>query len=105
MTRVDRCCFELEDGSRHKHPFKLSEDWTVAQMQIVFDCCHFDYQPRRGRCPKYDISEDALIAALKVCDYKQIPTAELLGVDQAVVQYRIKKYKITHPRWWKNKER
>ncbi|MFW6139178.1 MAG: helix-turn-helix domain-containing protein [Spirochaetota bacterium] len=41
--------------------------------------------------------------ALKMCDWVQKDAASLLGVSVRVLNYKIKRFGITHPRWKKYK--
>ena len=39
VTWVTRKAFGLSDGSEFRHPFELSEDWTLDEMQVIYDSC------------------------------------------------------------------
>jgi transcriptional regulator of acetoin/glycerol metabolism len=108
---VSRTHFGLTDGTKYKHPFKLSEDWTVEQMQIVWDLIR-DFGDtitctvqgkRKKPCFRPDIGEAEVLMALALCGYKQTGAARTLGISQGVLRHRIKKFGITHPRWYRNK--
>ena len=111
VTWVSRKAFGLSDGSVCQHPFELSDDWTVEQMQTIFDICNhrkatptcLTAKKRRLPCFRPDIGESEVLRALEACNYKQVEAKELLGVNDGVLQHRIRKYKITHPRWTKHK--
>ena len=108
VTWVTQQAFGLSDGQECQHPFRLSEKWTVEQMQAVWDSCNHlcaRFPCTRKRRPVFrpDIGYAEVVRALSASDYKQIKTANLLGVPFGVLRHRIKKYKITHERWPKNK--
>lgn len=107
VTWVTRTAFGLSDGTIHDHPFELSEKWTVKQMEAVWNWCNHDpalcFRKRRKPVFRPDIGYAEVMQALSLSDYKQAEAAALLGVDTTLVQHRIKKYKITHPRWVKNR--
>ena len=112
---VTRKAFGLSDGRRCRHPFKLSDDWTVGQMQIVWDLCSHNCietecvttggikKKRRKPVFRPDIGYIEAIRALEACGYKQIKAVEILGVPHSLLQHRIRKYKITHPKWIRHK--
>ena len=97
---VDREGYYLENGEYVKHPFRLSSDWTVEQMQIVLDCCRVDDRSKKY-VRDYGISKADLIAALELSGYSQTKAAAMLGVPIHAVCRRAKKYGITHPSRYK----
>ena len=96
---VDREGYYLENGEYVKHPFRLSTDWTVEQMQIVLDCCRIDDRSKKY-VRDYGISKAELIAALELSGYSQTKAAAMLCVPITAVRHRVKKYGITHPNWY-----
>jgi transcriptional regulator with GAF, ATPase, and Fis domain len=78
--------------------------WDACQHLCVQACVTTDGIKKRRR-PVFmpEIGHDEVVQALEACNYKQLETAEMLGIPPAVLRYRIKKYKITHPRWYANK--
>ena len=50
-----------------------------------------------------EVERHLVIKALKMCDYIQKDAAKLLGISQRVLNYKIKRFGITHPRWKVNK--
>jgi DNA-binding NtrC family response regulator len=103
VTKVTREHYWLENGEQIKHYFTLSEPWSIEQMQTVYDLCCLGapkplvFQPK----PRPDLSKEKIVEALEACNYKQVRAAERIGVPLAVLRGRIKKYGITHPRWYK----
>jgi transcriptional regulator of acetoin/glycerol metabolism len=110
---VSESRYRLSDGSIIEHPFRLSDKWTVTQMQTVLDWCHHDDAPKPWliKAPERakpvfrpDIGRDEVIQALEECEYYQDEAAKLLGIKRGSLWNKIKKYGITHPRWYRNKE-
>ena len=49
-----------------------------------------------------EVEKDLLLQGLKMCDWIKKDAAEILGVSEQVLNYKIKRFGITHPRWKKN---
>ena len=117
---VSRAGFGLEDGRIFDHPFELSEQWTVQNMQRVFDYSrHFleinyaeekikeSYLPERpvwreGMTRK-EHEKARILLALKEAQHVQTTAARQLGMSHARLHYYIRKYGVKHPSWRKNK--
>jgi DNA-binding NtrC family response regulator len=50
-----------------------------------------------------DAERDLILQALERCDWVQKDAAGLLGVSSRVLNYKVKRFGITHPRWKQNK--
>ncbi len=48
-----------------------------------------------------EVERRLVLQSLKMCDWVQKDAAKLLGVSQRVLNYKIKRFGITHPRWKK----
>ena len=46
-----------------------------------------------------EVEKDLLLQGLKMCDWIKKDAAEILGVSEQVLNYKIKRFEITHPRW------
>ncbi len=53
--------------------------------------------------PLDDLERLAIIEALRMNDWVQKDAANFLGVSSRVMNYKIQKYEITHPRWSRNR--
>jgi transcriptional regulator with GAF, ATPase, and Fis domain len=95
---VTRTHFGLTDGSEYKHPFVLSEDWTVEQMQIVWDSC------QGAPTMKRIFTLECIVFALENNDWHQTRAAEFLGIPQTKLNYYVRKYRLRHHKWKKYKE-
>lgn len=62
-------------------------------------------EPARGdKIPELEDSERSLVLrALRECNWVQKKAAQKLGVSPRVMNYKIQKFNISHPRWRKNK--
>ncbi len=59
---------------------------------------------RADKIPELEDSERALVLrALRECNWVQKKAAQKLGVSPRVMNYKIQKFNINHPRWRKNK--
>ena len=52
-----------------------------------------------------DLEKLAITEALRMNDWVQKDAAKFLGISSRVMNYKIQKYEITHPRWARNKSR
>ncbi len=50
-----------------------------------------------------EVEKELVLQALKVCDWVQKDAASLLGISTRVLNYKIKRFGITHQQWKKNK--
>jgi len=50
-----------------------------------------------------ELERMAIIEALKMNDWVQKDAARFLGISSRVMNYKIQKYEITHPRWTRNR--
>ncbi|GAB4224893.1 MAG: sigma-54 dependent transcriptional regulator [Acidobacteriota bacterium] len=50
-----------------------------------------------------ELERMAIIEALKMNDWVQKDAAKFLGISSRVMNYKIQKYEITHPRWTRNR--
>jgi len=50
-----------------------------------------------------EVEKKLILQALKMCDWVQKDAAKHLGVSERVLNYKIKRFGITHPRWKKNR--
>lgn len=50
-----------------------------------------------------EIEKGYIIQALKICSWNQKEAAKLLDISRRSLNYKIKKYNITHPSWRENK--
>ncbi len=48
-----------------------------------------------------EMEKNLVLQALKMCDWVKKDTAELLGISCRVLQYKIRRFGITHPTWEK----
>jgi DNA-binding NtrC family response regulator len=46
-----------------------------------------------------EVEKDLLLQGLKMCDWIKKDAAEILGVSEQVLNYKINRFGITHPRW------
>lgn len=53
--------------------------------------------------PLDDLERMVILEALRMNDWVQKDAARFLGVSSRVMNYKIQKYEITHPRWTRNK--
>ena len=53
----------------------------------------------------HDNERTLILRALKECSWIQKKAADKLGISPRVMNYKIKKFNIKHPRWRKNKNR
>jgi transcriptional regulator with GAF, ATPase, and Fis domain len=53
--------------------------------------------------PLDQLEKLAILEALRVTDWVQKDAARFLGVSSRVMNYKIRKYEITHPRWSRNR--
>ena len=61
---------------------------------------------RADKIPELEDSERALVLrALRECNWVQKKAAQKLGVSPRVMNYKIQKFNINHPRWRKNKNK
>jgi len=59
---------------------------------------------RTDKIPELEDSERALVLrALRECNWVQKKAAQKLGISPRVMNYKIQKFAISHPRWRKNK--
>ena len=108
VTWVSRKAFGLSDGSVCQHPFELSEDWTLDQMQTIYESC----KGMAGSCglatqkpprEKIDLNYSKIVQALEAFQYNQTKTAAFLRVSHQVLRRRLIKYHITHSSWYHKK--
>ncbi|UCB45463.1 MAG: sigma-54-dependent Fis family transcriptional regulator [Spirochaetota bacterium] len=50
-----------------------------------------------------EVEKGLILQALKLCDWTQQDAAKLLKISKRVLNYKIKRFGITHPKWKKNK--
>ena len=53
--------------------------------------------------PLDDLEKMAIVEALRMNDWIQKDAANFLGISSRVMNYKIQKYEITHPRWSRNR--
>ncbi len=53
--------------------------------------------------PLEEIEKMAILEALRMNDWVQKEAARFLGISSRVMNYKIQKYRITHPRWSRNR--
>ncbi|UCF69417.1 MAG: sigma-54-dependent Fis family transcriptional regulator [Acidobacteriota bacterium] len=53
--------------------------------------------------PLEDLERTAILEALRMNDWVQKDAARFLGISSRVMNYKIQKYEITHPRWARNR--
>ncbi len=53
--------------------------------------------------PLEEIEKMAILEALRMNDWVQKDAAKFLGISSRVMNYKIQKYRITHPRWSRNR--
>ncbi len=53
--------------------------------------------------PLEEIEKMAILEALRMNDWVQKDAARFLGISSRVMNYKIQKYRITHPRWSRNR--
>ena len=46
-----------------------------------------------------EVEKDLLVQGLRMCDWIKKDTAKILGVSEEVLNYKINRFGITHPRW------
>ncbi|GAB6097038.1 acetoacetate metabolism transcriptional regulator AtoC [Desulfatiferula olefinivorans] len=63
----------------------------------------FVSQRPQSPSPRGDSEEARIIKALETCLWIQKDAARILGVSPRVLNYKIKKFNISHPRWRKNR--
>ena len=49
------------------------------------------------------VEKELILQALKISDWIQKDAADLLGVSSRVLNYKVKRFNITHPQWKRNK--
>jgi Nif-specific regulatory protein len=54
--------------------------------------------------PLEDLERMAIVEALRMNDWIQKDAARFLGISSRVMNYKIQKYEITHPRWARNRQ-
>ena len=57
----------------------------------------FALLPKGIRLEKME--KDMVLQGLKMCDWVKTEAAEVLGVSEQVLQYKINRFGITHPTW------
>ena len=50
-----------------------------------------------------EVERELIMQALTMCDWVQKDAAEMLGISSRVLNYKIQRFKITHPTWKRNK--
>ena len=50
-----------------------------------------------------EMEKTLLQETLKMCNWVQKDAAEMLGISKRVMNYKVKQYNLSHPRWIKNK--
>jgi transcriptional regulator with GAF, ATPase, and Fis domain len=96
---VTRKHYGLSDGSEVEHPFRLSIDWTVEQMQTVYNAIGYEPHGPRVECksPKRKPYAEAFretLDALNVTGWNQTKAARLLGISQAGLCYRVRIFNL-----------
>lgn len=85
----------------------LLEDDAIIHSDSVFlpEATPLQSNGNRGRMPQplNDQEKTSILDALERCLWVQKDAAALLGVSPRVLNYKVKKYAITHPRWRRNK--
>ena len=54
--------------------------------------------------PLDDLEKMVIFEALRINDWVQKDAARFLGISSRVMNYKIQKYEITHPRWSRNRD-
>jgi transcriptional regulator with GAF, ATPase, and Fis domain len=49
------------------------------------------------------VEKELILQALKMSDWIQKDAAELLGVSSRVLNYKVRRFHITHPQWKRNR--
>jgi DNA-binding NtrC family response regulator len=68
-----------------------SVEWDVDAIRIPATGIHLE-----------EVERKVILQALKMCDWVQKDAARFLGISQRVLNYKIKRFNITHPRWRKH---
>jgi DNA-binding NtrC family response regulator len=50
-----------------------------------------------------DMEKTLVVETLKMCNWVQKDAAEMLGISKRVMNYKVKQYNLSNPRWIKNK--
>jgi DNA-binding NtrC family response regulator len=50
-----------------------------------------------------EMEKALLLETLKMCNWVQKDAAAMLGISKRVMNYKVKQYNLSHPRWIKNK--
>jgi len=50
-----------------------------------------------------DMEKSLVVETLKMCNWIQKDAAEMLGISKRVMNYKVKQYNLSNPRWIKNK--
>ncbi len=50
-----------------------------------------------------DMEKSLVVETLKMCNWVQKDAAEMLGISKRVMNYKVKQYNLSNPRWIKNK--
>ncbi|MBW1974330.1 MAG: sigma-54-dependent Fis family transcriptional regulator [Deltaproteobacteria bacterium] len=79
----------------------LEESQVITSNNVLLPGIHSDKAVPQVKTP--DNERQRIIDALEKCNWVQKCAAGLLGVSPRVLNYRIKKYGITHPKWRKHK--
>ncbi len=77
----------------------ILEDAAVIQEK------NFSMGECRDGCVDLDGTDEkeTIIRALEMCLWIQKDAAKMLGISPRSLNYKIRKFGITHPRWRKNK--
>ncbi len=93
-----------------EHAVLMSEGMTIKpedlglpyKMEPVEDIHNYIRIPPGG-IHLDQVEKELILQALKLSDWIQKDAAELLGVSSRVLNYKIKRFNITHPQWKRNK--
>ncbi len=91
---LKRFCGDLKKKIKEIHPLaikRLGQDlveWNYDNIPLPLSGINLE-----------EVERHLVIKALKMCDYVQKDAAKLLNLSQRVLNYKIKRFGITHPRW------
>jgi DNA-binding NtrC family response regulator len=73
-------------------PFKMeSEKWDSNSIEIPPSGINLE-----------EVERELILKALKMKGWVQKDAAELVGISRRVLNYKIKRFGITHPKWKRN---
>ena len=99
---------ELENTLERAVLMADGDSITTHDLKLFFAKNNQPQQIRQIGLPEDGINleaaeKDFIMQALKRTNWVQKDAAKLLGINSRVLNYKIKRYEITHPRWKQNK--